>query len=268
MSVDDVSVKSRSRELTMKKATGIVLLVIATLFTAGYEATAQTSRTAKTQTKVVYACPMHPEVTSTKRGKCRKCGMDLRRTKTEVADVPPEINPVDPAADPSTPKTENYSFSAAKIPHARVLDQNGKQLDFYNDLIKGKSVAINFVFTTCTAICPSLAATFRRVQQEARTRNLDVQLISISVDPTVDTPERLQNFAKKFKAEPGWTFVTGDKAEIDSLLQALGAGVTNKNDHTPMVLIGNDVADQWTRAYGLSSPAKIVELIAAASSKK
>ncbi|HET9528537.1 MAG TPA: SCO family protein, partial [Pyrinomonadaceae bacterium] len=68
------------------------------------------------------------------------------------------------------PKTEDYSFSASKIPHARVLDQNGKQLDFYADLIKGKSVAINFVFTTCTAICPSLTATFRKVQQEARKR--------------------------------------------------------------------------------------------------
>jgi cytochrome oxidase Cu insertion factor (SCO1/SenC/PrrC family) len=211
---------------------------------------------------------MHPDVTSTKPGKCRKCGMDLRKTKTVVAEVPPELNPVDPVADPSIPKTESYSFHAAKIPHARVLDQNGKQLDFYDDLIKGKSVAMNFVFTTCTAICPSLTATFRKVQQEARTRGLDVQLISVSVDPTVDTPERLQEYAKKFKAEPGWTFVTGDKAEIDALLQALGVAVVNKNDHTPMVLIGNEVTDQWTRAYGLSSPAKIVDLIQASSSSK
>ena len=248
----------------------IVLLLVAILLFTGHAVTAQTKKApdAKTQTKVVYACPMHPEVTSTKRGKCRKCGMDLRRTKTEVADVPPEINPVDPVADPSTPKTENYSFSAAKIPHSRVLDQNGKQLDFYNDLIKGKSVAINFVFTTCTAICPSLTATFRKVQQEARARKVDVQLISISVDPTVDTPERLQEYAKKFKAEPGWTFVTGDKAEIDSVLQALGVAVTNNNDHTPMVLIGSDVADHWTRTYGLSSPAKILDLVEAAASRK
>lgn len=182
--------------------------------------------------------------------------------------MPPEINPVDPVADPSIPKTESYSFSAAKIPHARVLDQNGKQLNFYNDLIKGRSVAINFVFTTCTALCPSLTATFRKVQQEARARGLEVQLISISVDPTVDTPERLQEFAKKFKVEPGWTFVTGDKAEIDSLLQAFGVAVVNKNDHTPMILIGNEVTGQWTRAYGLSSPVKIVDLIQAASSRK
>ena len=94
-----------------------------------------------------------------------------------------------------------------------------------------------------------------------------MQLISISVDPTVDTPERLQEFAKKFNAEPGWTLVTGDKAEIDSLLQALGVAVVNKNDHTPMVLIGSDVNDHWTRTYGLSSPATIVDLIEASSKK-
>jgi cytochrome oxidase Cu insertion factor (SCO1/SenC/PrrC family) len=194
--------------------------------------------------------------------------MDLRRTKVEIATAPTESAPVDPATDPSAPKVESYSFSAAKIPHARVRDQNGKQLDFYTDLIKGKSVAINFVFTTCTTICPPLTATFRKVQQEARARGLDVQLISVSVDPTVDTPERLQDFAKKFKAEPGWAFVTGDKAEIDALLQALGVAITNKNDHTPMVLIGNEVADHWTRTYGLSSPKTIVDLIEAASPRK
>ncbi len=249
----------------------VVLMILAIVVFASPAVTAQTttrSSTKKTQPKVVYACPMHPDVTSTKRGKCPKCGMDLRPTKTVVADVPPETNPVDPVADPSIPKTETNSFSATKIPHARVLDQNGKQLDFYDDLVKGKSVAINFVFTTCTAICPSLTATFRRVQQEARTRGLDVQLISVSFDPTVDTPERLQEYAKKFKAEPGWTFVTGEKAEIDSLLQAMGVAITNKNDHTPMVLIGNEVMDSWTRTYGLSSPKTIVDLIEVASLRK
>ena len=106
------------------------------------------------------------------------------------------------------------------------------------------------------------------MQQEARTRGLDVQLISVSVDPTVDTPQRLQEYAKRFKAESGWTFVTGDKAEIDSLLQVMGVAIANKNDHTPMVLIGNEVADSWTRTYGLSSPKTIVDLIESASSRK
>lgn len=200
-----------------------------------------------------YSCPMHPEVVSTKPGKCRKCGMTLVK-KSPQAEAKAE-----PIAD-SEPKSSE-AFSSMKIPNAQVVDQNGKQLNFYSDLIKGKTVAINFIFTTCTTICPPLTATFRRVQLEAATRNLPVQLISISVDPVTDTPERLRDFAAKFKAEPGWAFVTGDKAEIDSVLKALGAAVSNKNDHTPMVLIGNDTSDYWTRTYGLTSPTKIVELI-------
>ena len=102
------------------------------------------------------------------------------------------------------------------------------------------------------------------MQQEAATRGLDVQLISVSVDPTTDTPERLADYATKFKAGPSWTFVTGDKARIDSVLTALGAAVSNKNDHTPMILIGNDSSDYWTRAYGLTSPVKIVDILAEA----
>jgi protein SCO1 len=201
-----------------------------------------------------YSCPMHPDVVSTRPGKCPKCGMTLVKqgAKTETK------------ADPE-PATNADSFSSMKIPNAPVLDQNGKQLNFYSDLIKGKTVAINFIFTTCTTICPPLTATFRRVQQDAAARGLNVQLISVSVDPTTDTPERLRDFASKFKAEPGWTFVTGDKAEIDSVLQSLGAAVSNKNDHTPMILIGNDTSDYWTRAYGLTSPTRIVELIDAAA---
>ena len=210
--------------------------------------------------RVVYACPMHPDVTSTKRGRCPKCKMELRP-------VTPEAAP-SPTPSPTPPGDVALSFSSAKIPNTRILDQNGKQLNFYNDLIKGKTVAINFVFTTCTTVCPPLTATFRKVQQTAVERGLDVKLISVSVDPVVDTPERLRAFAEKFKVDQGWTFVTGDKGEIDSLLQSLGVAVTNKNDHTPMILIGNDSLNYWTRAYGLSPPSRLIDLIAEASSRK
>lgn len=200
-----------------------------------------------------YSCPMHPEVVSTKPGKCPKCGMTLVKKDAHAK--------AKADAEPAAPRSSSEAFSSTKIPDAQVVDQNGKQLNFYTDLIKGKTVAINFIFTTCTTICPPLTATFRRVQQDAAARGLDVQLISVSVDPTTDTPERLRDFAAKFKAGPGWTFVTGDKALVDSVLAALGAAVSNKNDHTPMILIGNDTSDYWTRAYGLTSPTKIVELI-------
>lgn len=210
-----------------------------------------------------YACPMHPEVTSTKRGKCPKCGMTLRLVK----------DPVDAPAAPAIETAakdvgDSSAFSSSRIPNVKVYDQNGNRLNFYSDLIKNKTVAINFIFTTCTTICPPLTATFRRVQQELGDAALNVQLISISVDPSTDTPERLRDFAAKFKAGPGWTFVTGDKTEIESLLQALGAGVANKNDHTPMILVGNDATGHWTRAYGLSPPTTLVKLITSAAERK
>jgi len=171
-------------------------------------------------------------------------------------------------ASPSIRDEPSASSSSIRIPDVDVYDQNGKRLKFNSDLIKGKTVAINFIFTTCTAICPPLTATFRRVQQELAAQNLPVQLISISVDPLTDTPERLRDFAAKFKAGPGWTFVTGDKAAIDSILQALGTAVAVKTDHTPMVLIGNEASGYWTRTYGLSSPSTLTKVIADAASRK
>jgi len=212
----------------------------------------------KQQQSIVYSCPMHPDVTSKKPGKCPKCGMTLRRTSA------PAPTPTPAAETPA----DQYAFSSSQIPDVRVYDQNGKRLNFYTDLVKGRNVAINFIFTTCTTVCPVLTATFRRVQSELEKSQSDIKLISVSVDPTVDTPERLRDFAGKFNAGPGWTFVTGEKSDIDTLLRQLGAGVGNKNDHTSMILIGNDPADVWTRTYGLSSPTVLIKVMTDTSNRK
>ena len=222
----------------------VKVLMVVLLSGAAFSIQAQTPKTSAAR----YACPMHPEVTSSRPGKCRKCGMTLAKK------TPP------PPRDPN-------AITSMRISDFTIQDQNGKSLKFYSDLVKGKVVAINFVFTTCTTTCPSLTATFRKVQQQLVEHKFDAQLISISVDPTTDTPERLHAFAEKFNSEPGWTFVTGNSSDIELLLKELGVYVANKNDHTPMVLIGNDKAGYWTRAYGLSSPDALVKLITEAANR-
>lgn len=201
---------------------------------------------------LTYSCPMHPEVTSKKAGsRCPKCGMNLLKREPAAA-----------AAQPAEPAQTTAGAASVRVPQIAVLDQNGRRLDFYEDLVKGKTVAINFIFTTCTGVCPPLTATFRRVQQMLGERSgRDVSLISISVDPTTDTPERLKSFAEKFKAGPGWTFVTGGQPEIGALLKALGVATTDKADHTSTILVGNEPAGHWTRAYGLSPAATLFKVI-------
>lgn len=151
------------------------------------------------------------------------------------------------------------------IPDTPVVDQDGKRLNFYTDLVKGKVVAINFIFTTCTTICPPLGATFAKVGALGGAHfGTDFHLISISVDPTTDTPERLKAWAGQFNAKPGWTLVTGQKADINDLLKALGGFSASVRDHSPTVLIINDGQGTMTRAYGLAPPAKLLDVIEAA----
>jgi len=197
--------------------------------------------------KTVYSCPMHPEVQSKKRGKCPKCKMDLVKQTAAAT----------PAA--ALEETAVNTGGKLRIPDVEVLDQDGKTHHFYSDLVKGKTVAINFIFTNCTTICPPLGATFARVQRDLLGK--DVQFISVSVDPLTDTPERLKAWGAKFKAGAGWTFVTGNKPEIDQLLRALGASAARREDHTPSVIVGNDAKDVWTRTYGLARTTQMVTLI-------
>jgi cytochrome oxidase Cu insertion factor (SCO1/SenC/PrrC family) len=209
-----------------------------------------------------YYCVMDPGVKSNKPGTCPKCGMDLRPVENESDSSSPDGGATSANAEAAG------SDIKLQIPDVTIYDQDGNKLRFYTDLVKDKTVAINFIFTTCTTICPPLAATFRRVQQEMGERvGRDVRLISISVDPVTDVPERLKAFAAKFKAGPGWTFVTGNKYEIDLLLKSLGAAVSDKNDHTPMVLVGNASAGYWTRTYGLAPASVLVKVITDAARK-
>jgi cytochrome oxidase Cu insertion factor (SCO1/SenC/PrrC family) len=209
----------------------------------------------KTQQKV-YSCPMHPDVTAKSKGKCPKCGMDLRAVDQKEATA--EASHEAGAEMIKVSSTELPS--KMNIPDAELLDQNGRKIHFYTDLVKGQTVVINFIFTTCTTICPPLGATFARLQKELGDK-AGVRFISVSVDPATDTPERLKAWGAKFHAGDSWTFVTGDKPQVDELLRALGASSARREDHSPTVLIGNDAHGVWTRTYGLANTSKLVQII-------
>lgn len=162
----------------------------------------------------------------------------------------------------------SHAFTLS-IPDAAVLDQDNRKLHFYSDLIKGKTVAVNFIFTTCTTICPPLTANFAKLQRIMRDRGeKDFQLISVSVDPETDTPDKLKHYAEMFQAKPGWTFVTGTRSDMETIWRAFKVYTSNKLDHTAMVVIGDDVQHTWIYASGLSSANELSGVVESVLSNK
>jgi cytochrome oxidase Cu insertion factor (SCO1/SenC/PrrC family) len=150
------------------------------------------------------------------------------------------------------------------FPDTPLVDQDGKQVRFKSDVLGEKAVAINFVFTTCGAVCPVMGATFSKLQDRLGERlGKDISLISISIDPATDTPARMKEWGKQYGARPGWSLLTGEKGNVESLLKALEA--TNHN--APMVLLGNPSTGEWVRSYeDITAPdklyARLIELAA------
>jgi protein SCO1/2 len=148
------------------------------------------------------------------------------------------------------------------IPDVKLLDQEGREVRFYSDLLRGRVVAINFIYTTCTTICPRQGQSFRELQARLGARlGKDVLLISITSDPEADTPERLKAWAARFDAKPGWTLVTGERSEVDRLVKALTGDIARTGEHSPVVLIGNGDKQVWRRANALAPADRLSEII-------
>ena len=148
------------------------------------------------------------------------------------------------------------------IPDVTVVTQDGKSVRFYSDLVKGNTVAVNFVFTNCKTICPMLGGMFTNLQKQSVR---GVRLISISIDPASDTPGRLKEWGAKFHPGPSWTFVTGRQADIDQILKAFGAYTTRPQEHLPLTVIGSDVTGTWTRSYGFLSGPELATVVTLAT---
>lgn len=148
------------------------------------------------------------------------------------------------------------------------MDQDGAPVRLGSEVIGDKLVVMDFVFTTCTTVCPVLSAIFSRVQERLGDRlGKEVRLVSVSVDPTRDTPARLKAYATSHRAKPGWTWLTGSQENVKQVLEGLGAYTPAKANHAPMVLVGDPRTGKWVRLNGFPSEeqilAKVDELAAA-----
>lgn len=149
-----------------------------------------------------------------------------------------------------------------KAPDVTLIDQTGKPVKFCGELAEDRIVIINFIYTTCEAICSMQGSAFSRLQTELGDRlGREVSLVSISADPDVDTPARLKDWGARFGAKPGWAMLTGEKAEVDRLFRFFTGDIARKQMHSPVVFIGNCDRNEWAREYSLSEPAKFLKFI-------
>ena len=145
------------------------------------------------------------------------------------------------------------SFTPA-VPDVEVVTHEGKTVRFYSDLVKDRAVAVNFIFTDCSTICPASGALFANLQKQSAR---GVHFISVSIDPETDTPKKLAAWSGKFRTGSSWTLVTGKKSAIDEIVKAFGTTTARPQDHQPLTIIGSDATHVWTRIYGFPGSEKV-----------
>lgn len=154
------------------------------------------------------------------------------------------------------------------FPNSIVHTHDGRKLRFYDDVVKGKVVAFNMMYTSCAGICPGNTANLMRVQ-EALSDQLgrEVFMYSITLRPELDDAAALRDYVQRYAIPEGWTFLTGKPAEVDLIRRRLGfynddpvldADLTR---HTGMVRIGNESLDRWAMCPALASPKQIARAI-------
>ena len=143
-----------------------------------------------------------------------------------------------------------------------LVNQNGEKMRFYSDLLQGKVVIINSFFATCAGSCLPLNRNLEKLQAGLGARmGKDVNIISISVDPEVDTPAQLKAYAKKLNAGPGWYFLTGNKETVDFALKKIGHFVDKKDDHLNIFIVANERTGLWKKAFGLAKSDELMKVV-------
>lgn len=154
----------------------------------------------------------------------------------------------------AAPRAEpELASSFVPIPNAEFTTQDGRRLHFYDDLVRGRTVVIQFFFTRCQGVCPLSTGKLLALQEALGERlGRDVSFLSITLDPEHDTPAALAQHAQALGARPGWTFLTGAEADIQALRRRLGVFDldpvldADRNQHGAVLVLGNDAKQRWS----------------------
>jgi protein SCO1/2 len=147
-----------------------------------------------------------------------------------------------------------------QVPDVTLTDQDGQKVSLRAVLEGEQPVMLNFIYTTCTTICPVLSASFAQVQKYMAPEEVEsTRMVSISIDPEHDTPLKLKEYARRFRAGPGWEFFTGDLDDIVVVLTAFDAYRGDKMNHIPLTFLRATPNDSWVRIEGFASSRELLQ---------
>lgn len=145
------------------------------------------------------------------------------------------------------------------LPSLTLTDSSGATVDIAQLLDTEQPTVVNFIFTSCTTICPVMSATFMQAQKQLGMDAQQIQWISISIDPEYDTPERLHGYAQRFDAGPNWHFLTGTLDDIIAVQKSFAVYRGDKMNHAPTTLLRVGRDNAWLRLDGLTSGAELAQ---------
>lgn len=148
----------------------------------------------------------------------------------------------------ATRSTANYT-----LPRVDLVRQDGKTVALPDELDDGRPVVLNFIFTTCATVCPVTSQIFAQLQRRLGSDRDRVHLVSISIDPEEDTPARLGEYARKFKAGPQWTHYTGTVQASIAAQRAFDVYRGDKMNHTPVTFLRGAPGRPWVRIDGFAT---------------
>ncbi len=154
---------------------------------------------------------------------------------------------------PSAQAKQRYVRTLEKytIPDVTLINQDGKTIALKQYLDTDKNVVLEFIFATCTTICPILSIGLTNLQKQLGDEVGGAQLVSISIDPEHDTPRVMKEYLKRYNAGPGWDFFTGSLEDINRTMRAFDAYVADKMGHRPLIFLHAPKAETWVRIDGL-----------------